>query len=122
MPPKEQPMVDDGAIRRERRDPVKQQEIAKVAQRKGKKSASKKGESLINSRPGNSMAQRETTNKVELVPQKLIPALDKDENDIRVEVLEEDEATNSPMTLTAWGKTCSTLNEKDGEDPLDTHN
>eukprot|EP01018_Ginkgo_biloba_P038028 Gb_33982 [translate_table: standard] len=58
--------------------------------------------------------------EAELIHSNLIPTPDKEENDRKVEEVEE-EQTNSPMTLTLRGRTSSMLNEKDGEDPLATY-
>eukprot|EP01018_Ginkgo_biloba_P039283 Gb_38582 [translate_table: standard] len=121
MTPKEQLTVDERTVCRERRDQIKGQEGAKNAQKKVQRNTFKKGEGLINSKPGSSKAQRQELEEVELIKSNLIPTPDNEENDKRVKEVEEGQ-TNSPMTLTPQGRTRLALNKKDGEDPLVVYN
>eukprot|EP01018_Ginkgo_biloba_P005606 Gb_23655 [translate_table: standard] len=67
------------------------------------------------------MAQPNLEKETDLENLELIPTPEKAEELIRVEGMDEEVATNSPMTLTPRGKIRSELNEQDGEDPLARH-
>jgi len=88
---------------------------------KEQRNTPKKGESLVGQRLGSSMAQSKLVKETDLEIPELVPTPEKDEEQIQVEDMEEEVATNSPMTLTPRGKACSGLNEQDGEDPLARH-
>eukprot|EP01018_Ginkgo_biloba_P001088 Gb_18583 [translate_table: standard] len=121
MPPKEQTVVDERAVRREKRDQAKEQAAARGGQKKEQKNAPRRGESLVGQRPSSSMAQPNLEKETDLENPELIPTLEKAKELIRVEGMDEEVATNSPMTLTPRGKIRSELNEQDGEDPLARH-
>ena len=118
MPVKEQTMVDERAVRWEKQDQAKEQAAVRGGQKKEQRDAPKKSDSLIGQWPGSSMAQAKLANKVDLINPELVPTLEKDEEEIWIGDMEEEGATNSPMTLTPRGRLCLGLNEKDGKDPL----
>lgn len=112
MPLKEQLAVDERKICRECREQVKEQEKTQTM-------ASKKGESLANSRLGSSTMQRLEAEGGEPINSNLIPTPEKEEDDWRVEEVEE-RLTSSLMTLTPRGRISSVLHEEDGGAPLAT--
>eukprot|EP01018_Ginkgo_biloba_P033359 Gb_26235 [translate_table: standard] len=118
MPPKEQTVVYERAMRREKQDQAKEHATVRGDQKKEQKNVPKKGESSVRQRPSSSMAQSKLVKETNLENHELVPTLEKDEERIRVEDMEEEVATNSPMTLTPREKACPRLNEQDGKDPL----
>eukprot|EP01018_Ginkgo_biloba_P028298 Gb_05736 [translate_table: standard] len=104
MPPKEQTVVDERGVRREKRDQAKEQAAVKEGQRKEQKNTLNKGESLIGQRPSSSMTQSKLVKETDLENPEPIPTPEKDEEQIRVKEMEEEVATNSPIDPYTTGK------------------